>query len=326
MFEGLELRYARNRGITETSYPNRNLSGLTVEDCRVCYIGKIGINSSAHGISATHSNLRIRNNEIFAIGRRSVSIYHYASGFDIHDIVIEGNTMHDGYHTTGVDLATKATGGIESVIIRNNYVYDPPTKNETGEAPEDYLSELNFISEDGTGTIGHVEIYNNLFVNPSNTGIHIVSVTGPLAVSNNTFSGMNQVLHCNTMFVTCEYTPSKQATTRGAASGNVVLKNNLFLSDANFDVNPTAICVYLSGDTPPACLMADYNFYYQVDARLPVYQIGKIRYKTSNWDALKEALKGETHSPAPQDSRLVLKPDFHLQKGAPAISSFEYRP
>ena len=320
-FNGLELRYARNRGITETSYPNRNLSGLTVEDCRVCYIGKIGINSSAHGISATHSNLRIRNNEIFEIGRRSVSVYHYAPGFDIHDIVIEGNTMHDGYHTTGVDLATKTTGGMDSVIIRNNYVSDLPTKNETGEAPEDYLSELNFISEDGPGTIRRVKIYNNIFVNPSNTGIHIMGVSGPLEVYHNTFYGMNQVLHRNTMFVTCNYTSSKPILTRGAASSNVVLKNNLFLSNANFDVNTTAICVYLSGGTPPSCLTADYNLYDQVDARLPVYQIGKTRYKMSDWVALKEALNGETHSPTPQDPRLVSPTDFHLRRGSPAIGA-----
>ena len=320
-FAGLELRYARNRGVTETSYPNRNLFGLTVEDCRVCYIGKIGINSSAHGISATHSNLRIRNNEIFEIGRRSISVYHYAPGFNIHDIVIEGNTMHDGYHTTGVDLATKSTGGMDSVIIRNNYMSDPPTKNETGEVPEDYLSELIFISEDGPGTIQRVRIYNNIFVNPSNTSIHIMSATGPLEVYHNTFYGMNQVLHRNTMFVTCNYAPSKLNTNRNPASSNVILKNNLFLSNANFDVNTTAICVYLSGVTPSSCLTADYNLYYQVDPRLLVYQIGKTRYTMSQWSALKEVFNGEGHSPSPQDPRLVSTADFHLRRGSPAIGA-----
>ena len=317
-FAGLELRYARNRGITETSYPNRNLSGLTVEDCRVCYIGKIGINSSAHGISATHSHLRIRNNEIFEIGRRSISVYHYAPGFNIHDIVIEGNTLHDGYHTTGVDLATKSTGGMDSVIIRNNYMADPPTKNEIGEVLEDYLSELTFISEDGPGIIQRVKIYNNIFVNPSNTGIHIMNATGPIEVSNNTFYGMNQVLHRNTMFVTCNYVPSKSVANHGPASSNVILKNNLFLSNANFDVNTTAICVYLSGNTPPSCLAADYNLYYQVDSRLPVYQIGKTRYPMSGWGTLKEALNGEAHSPVPQDPQLISTTDLHLRKGSPA--------
>jgi hypothetical protein len=306
--DGLELRFQQNIGINET-YPTQKLSGLIIKNCKLSFIGKKG--DASQGLSVTHSDMLIQNNTIFEIGRRGISINTYGSGFTIQNIIIENNTMYNGYHTTGIDISTGAINNIcnfNNITIRNNMFYEDVKKN--GNPPEDFISELIFLQNYGIGgTFENIFIYNNIFKNPTQDGIMLENIQSSF-IYNNTFWGFNPLRTNNTIHV--KYT-------NGSTSS--YLMNNIFYGNGDYNTNTTAVNIFVSSNTDVSEIKADYNLYYQVDERIPIIAIdnGNVRFRSSNWETMKKALGWEKNSPEPQDPMFSSSTGLHLQENSPAI-------
>jgi hypothetical protein len=307
VFEDIELQFQCATGIGE-SYPTADLTGLTIRRCRVSHLGIK--NGAAQGLNVTHSNMLIEDNVIHDIGRRGISINAYGTDFTIHDVVIEGNTLYNGFHTTGVDMSTGTATSFDAIVIRGNLVYDDPTRDLR--APEDFVSESIFLQNYGSdgATFTNVRVHNNVIRNTTKDAIQLENVQSSF-VYNNTFYGVNQVRTNNTIFVVYSN-----------GSTNAVLKNNIFYGNGDYDHNTTAVSVYLGGGVDPSDVDADYNLYFQDDTRMPIVVTQSDSFRMGDWASLRSDIGWEPNSPTPQDPSFVMTgTDEHLRAGSPAINA-----
>ncbi|KKK60936.1 hypothetical protein LCGC14_3019380, partial [marine sediment metagenome] len=114
-FDGFEIAYCKDIGI-RNDWPGgingqtRQVSGLEIRNCHIHHIAYKG-SVSGVGIIPIFSDVIIEDNEINDCGRRAISFNIDGSGNadTCENIIIRNNNFHDGWHTTGLDLATAST-------------------------------------------------------------------------------------------------------------------------------------------------------------------------------------------------------------------------
>jgi hypothetical protein len=302
----VDLSFSKLQGITY-KYPMTELSGLKIENCKICYIGGNIKNSgreNGFGIDAVYSGMNVSGCEIHNCGRRGISLCLYASGFVVKNILIERNYFHDGHHTTGVDISAGSksfTAGIDGVTIRRNLFTDQPASP--------FLSEQIFIQNQKAGdksvAVKNINIYSNIFKYPSHSAI-MTEGGENISILNNTFYNHNTSRSITIAHVWID-----------TKNTSVKVKNNIFYTELNNDTNVNGLEMYSKAE--PAVTDADYNLYYRINSKLRMIFVGSTGYTAADYAKVRSVYNWEKHSPAPSDPLFVSSDDFHLRSGSPAI-------
>lgn len=316
--DGFDIRYSKNQNITDDD-PETSLTGITVKNCHLSYVGSRLV-VQGYNLAICRNNILIQNNLIHDGGRRCISIHVYdADNLTFKNILIEGNTCHDGYHGTGVGIAMDGSrhgNRFQDIIIRNNLFYDPPERN----LPVEGFDPSSFCAlragEPGS-SIENVEIYNNIFKFPTTYATAIYNIDN-VKVYNNTFFDFNK--HCP----------------RGAGynlfhidianeSTKVDIKNNIFYGTGDYDYLGSQNSILVQSSQTISEVYLDYNLFYEKDARLGMIDLGGNTYYrttgTKPWSDVKTDLGWQTHDPGLLDPMFVSDTDYHLKEGSPAIGA-----
>lgn len=308
-FDGIDMHYGAKAGLFNSSYSI--VTGLTVRNCD---IGFSGYNDGAgYGIHINCNKGLFENNSIHDHGRRGISLYNYTSS-NIRNVIIQNNTFYNGYHTTGVDIASGSvsgsTGNIYNVIIRNNLYYH--AENGSLSAPS-FNSMIG--GQTAAGKIDTVLIYNNIFKYSAGAGHYMLGDVYNVSYLNNTFYGFNKTATGNTNFIRL-----------GLDAGNktITIKNNIFYGDANYSVNTSAVFMVLYGTIAYSDVISDHNLYYVTDQKAAMvsdYSPLTV-FHGNDFESLKSAWGWEKNSPSPSDPIFANAPTtFQLAAGSPAIAA-----
>ena len=314
-FNGIDLYYSILAGYVFGGWPQASQTGLIIENSTIGYIG-IKNSENAYGIDAGYSDMIVRHCDISNCGRRGISFHLYGLDWTMHNVLIEDNYFHDGWHTTGPDLSVGSsayyTASIDSMIIRRNKFYDPPTT--TG------FSELIFIQNSNGGvagaTLDDIYIYANIFINSSNGGIHMETANG-VHIYNNTFYNHNTVSVGNTFHINIAKVSPGYCT-------NISIKNNIFYTTSTYTSSGGCPIFVKSGAIVNyAAVDADYNIYYRYNNSVRVIEFESIHNylmtelatlrSTTGWEAHGQFASAAMTDPANQD--------FTLTEGSPAIEA-----
>ena len=305
--DGFELAYSGFYGITEGS-PRLNVNGLVIKNC---HIHHIGIKEYGYGIEAFHSNTIIRNNIIHDSGRRNVSINIYGADVQVNNIIIEGNTLYNGFHTTGVDISGFGSGTINNVVIRNNLIYDDVT--EVLDQTESFKSAGIFAERDGVGSISNIYIHNNIIKNTTFNGILLLNIPESF-IYNNVFYGVNPNLK-----------EEFNALVQIGGDSDCTIKNNIFYNDVVSTTNSAFSCLHINSS---GTITSDYNLFFQPDLNsvscIRWAGATKAVYSMAEWTQYKADTRQDNHSPIPANPLFVSTFDFHLREGSPAVGAGVY--
>jgi hypothetical protein len=306
-FDGLELGYTGRWGITAYyDFPFYEYSGLIVRNCYIHHGGgKIdAAGGDGYGLALWYSDMLIQNNIIHDFSRRLISLNIGVQVIYPHNIVIEGNILHDGYHSSGVDLEANGTGCWDSIIVRNNLFYQNQNPIDAIENPA--VNNI-FIDQESTGTITKLYIYNNMFLNENDFSIMMQKVD-EVYIYNNTFYGDNlSATQLNGAFIGIQY------------AGNYTVKNNIFyngishLTNANF----RSLSIAATAGT----VTSDYNLFYNTDALQTLITWRGTGYVQSQWGTYKTTSGQDVNSQTPTDPLLYSLTNFGLRSGSPAIGA-----
>jgi len=302
-FNNLEIAYTGSYGIGESA--ETNLTGLTITNCLIHHIG-IKASLAGYGIEQHHSNSFIQNNIIHDSGRRNISLDLYGNSAQVHDILIENNTIYNGFHTAGVDMNSQGASTLNNVIIRRNYFYNELTANIDN--VEYYGSSFIYCANDGGGSVNNIYIYYNIFKNATAAAMAFGGAGGTdgAFVWNNTFYGVSP-------YITATY----NSIILIQAGSNVQLRNNIFYNDVQIALNPTFSLINIVSDA--GVVTTDYNVYYNTQATRNIAWYG-TSYSVSQWSAYKSASGQDGHSYVSQNPLFISSSDYHLQVGSVAIN------
>lgn len=310
--DGIEMHFQQSSG-TGNPYPPTNRTGLTVRNCKISHIGIK--NGAAYGIVSPYSNALIQYNDVSEIGRRGITINAVATpNLVIKNVIVEYNNLHNGYHTTGIDIqSVEPSDLLTNIIVRYNHIWDDSLASVT--APEGFPSDLIFVSEQsgGAGRISNIQIYGNTLQNPSFRGIHLDGIDSAF-VYNNTIVGSNKNITQYGSGIWIE----------GAKTANNRIRNNIFVSTANHTQNMSASAILATSGLTG--VTSDYNLFYETDplGYLLVVGDGSHWYTQSQWTTYKSNEGQDVHSIAPTDPMFVSSSDFHLKSGSPALNAGVY--
>jgi hypothetical protein len=190
VIDGLELLFTQSKGFYG-GYPAQEAHGLTIRNCHVGFVGIKGA-ASAYGLAVWHSDMLIQNNEIHDCGRRSVSYNVYATrNVLFENVVIENNSFHHGFHTTGLDISNSGTDEMRHFVVRGNLFEGDPTVDLGG--PEAFNSNHIWTDTNPDGVLDDFRFYNNIFTYCHGKGLTINGISNAL-VAFNTFYGVNPTL------------------------------------------------------------------------------------------------------------------------------------
>jgi hypothetical protein len=315
--DGLDLRYFLKYGTYGGTYNMPNVGYLTIKNCDISWSGVItpGVQNDKdnYGIHGVYSHMLVQGCTIHDMGRRSVSLYNYSSGFTVTDIIVENCTLYRSYHTTGVDIScgNGTTSDFDGIIIRNNLIYED--ENSYNYTCEGINAESYF---NANVKIKNLQVYSNVIKFPQNSGLHLYGVQNAL-VYNNVFYG-----HCsntpNGNVVHIKFT--------GAPSTGVVIKNNIFytLNPATSNSVGNAILTYAS--QPDSGLTLDYNIYYRVSTSCVLMELrdgSNTVYHYNDIATIRSVQGWEVHGQTINPS-FTSSTDYHLAVGSPAIGAGVY--
>jgi len=304
VFNDLEIAYSGRHGIVcATDYPYSELAGLTIQNCNIHHFGsKLGV--GGYCMSIWYSDMLIKNNTIHDGSRRLMSMYVADQVIHPHNVIIEGNTFYDGFHTSGCDISSGGTGTWDSVIIRNNLFYQNDRPIDIVENPE---GENIFIREVSTGTITKIYIYNNIFKSTNNYSVLFQKVTSVFVYNNTFYCGNQNLVDPNKGFLGM------------SEAGNYTIKNNIFYNDiANATVYPFRC---LSVASTAGTVTSDYNLFYCVDPTQSLITWRGTTYNQSQWATYKTASSQDSNSPTPADPLFYSSTNNGLMSGSPAIGA-----
>ena len=328
--DNLEIAYNVTVGIGE-NYQSSQINGLNITNSHIHHIGHKD-SAQGFGLSVRHSNMYIAANDIHDCGRRAISLvtYNYTPAMSIDNILIEDNYLHDGWHTTGVDLNTIGDHSYSNVVIRNNYFNDPVDTDVTNDPVrypnKDLSSNLIFASNQypgGTNTFTGIHIYDNIFNGVKGFAVLIENIDD-IDVRYNTFYGFNK----SRIF---------SAFVSASGTGNLDVRNNLFYNDGNLS---SLISFHLNDLQTYQNTMADNNFYYHDSAVSRLFLLEKsvadksqaplpgqqyVYYTDSQWSDYVSVTGFETHSAAPQNPLFAdaANDNFQLQNTSPVFGRAE---
>jgi hypothetical protein len=302
--DGVEIAYSGRYGI-KCGDPNYSeLSGLIIKNCNIHHFGsKDG--AGGYALSLWYSDMLIQNNIIHDASRRNISLYLSTQVINPHDIIIENNTMYDGFHTSSVDINTAAAGTWDNIMIRNNLIYQNTNAIDATENPE---ATGMFIAVQGilTGAITNVYVYNNIFKTPNQWSL-MLEHANSVYVYNNTFYGTNPLIADNRGFITM------------SLAGNHVIKNNIFYNNMAWSDAQYFRCIN-APNTVTSCVI-DYNLYYTTDASQSMVTWQATTYTTAQWAAYKAATSQDANSPTPADPLFISLTNYNLGTGSTAIDA-----
>lgn len=338
--EGLELAYSTDMGVYEAGNPGTN-HGIRVANNYIHHIGKVG-SGAGFGLSLKRAQMLIEGNNIHDSGRRNISINLYASDttkIDMEDIVIRGNYLHDGHHTTGVDAIISGDHILRNMYIYNNFFEDDKyviIDDDHGGENKEFTSNFLYITADPGYVNEDIYIFNNIFKNGKGKQVALDGVKNA-NIFNNTFYGMAQNVSISTVLNMVHITDNvlgSYAFDDGYASSVV---NNIFYNDAP-SVNPQyATALFYKTRLFYDAEQIDYNLYYATsesrERLVNIYSpssdsnygaVDEVWTMSSfaNWSDF-EGYGYDSNSPTPADPKFVdpENSDFTLQSDSPAINA-----
>jgi len=330
--DGLECRFGGTRNIGERGAPQNALDGLIIKNCKISYSGTKGyIDDGMHngyGISAYHSQMLIKNNEVFGNGRRQINLILQDYGdITFRDVIVENNTCYEGYHAYGISTGMSGGSYMKNIVIRNNYIYEDST--QTLIEPESEGSNAISILNNNVGDnfrVDSVFIYNNVILWNTNHAIQL-------------YRTQNVYIVNNTIYATNENLPDYRGLIDGSNCDSITIKNNIIYGtktrNPGDEFQPA---IYFATGTS-TFREIDYNLYFQLDSlSQPLLRysaitgLGLIVYpdcsiRTNDWTAYMSGdYNADRHSIGQKDPLFVNRfgrfgGDYRLQEGSPAIGA-----
>jgi len=245
-FNGIDVLYCGYTGYdSNNDHTISDVNGMIIENCEVGFIGGQSYDDIGFGIATIYSDMIIRNNKIYHCGRRGIAldVYNEGSKFTVENILVEGNRLYNGYHTTGVDIDVGAVGSsnINNLVIRNNWMYEEST--HTSDFSNFIFIQNNYVSG---CDITNIYIYNNIFQRANGAGVMAEGIEGPIYIYNNVFYDHDPNAESWMAYI--------MPQTKDGQRSNSIVKNNIFHGGAG--TRFTAMEVWGSWN------QHDYNLFY----------------------------------------------------------------
>lgn len=321
-FNGIDIKYARQRGIW-TGYPaTRGQTDFVVRNCNIGYIGGKS-SGSAHGIEVFSSNVLIENSNFSDCGRRAISFNTYTSpegGRYIRNLIVRNNTFKRGYHTTSMDLSVMNQTGdtVRGVYFYHNIIDD--SEILAGDIAGNPSNQV-FIQEGDSAAYLFDSIYivGNVFAKAQTRWINFDDTYGGITahIYQNTFAGFNL---------------GRTGSPYGGVSLNdldsLVLYNNVFYD--NFGDNAIENNMVHGYNSPLTGYNKDYNLYWSLypgnDRNFMSIDVGAAHYyyDITEWETYKTAFPThEANSPTPADPcfKDFTNGDYTLEDTSDAVSA-----
>jgi hypothetical protein len=313
--ENLELLYALKYGFDggwPMAYEKR---GLEIKNCHIGYMGTKGA-ASAIGIQLWHSDVLIQGNDIHDCGRRNISYNVYGdtrtSSLVFENVTFDNNKLHNGYHTTGIDINGGYSDEFRNFVIKNNMIWDNPADDPENK-PNDFSSMGLFLNSN-QATFTGFKVYNNVFSFIKQKHISANALKNSF-IAHNTFYGMN---------LRAGGSGYRQMILVTNSPENFKIDNNLFYGNVNDEYVLSAVTYANSSETGTSM---NNNFYYQQypNQRMVTINSNNKSYKMANWNDYVSETGWDTESPAPSDPNFKNAPnDLSLQSGSPVIGKGVY--
>lgn len=284
---GFELAYSVSGVIDHYSMPIR--TGYTLRYCHIHHMGDRCADCAGYGTHVLYNDVLIEYDTIHDCGRRGAALYNYMTD-TAYNITVHHCVFYNGTHTTGVDMSTGTlgfAGGIDSVWIYNNSVYDPPDADEAIPSVSMYFDG----SAAGDGEIHNLWFYNNIMMWTSANALRLSEI-------------YNSYVYNNTFY--------EQNTNTGAAllaidfGGPSEIKNNIFYTTFPDEINFHGLAIQVTSISS-AIMDVDYNLVYRPNSAHMIYYDAPntTSYSIDDWEDIKTDLGWELNSPNPADPLFI---------------------
>ena len=307
--ENLELMFALKYGFDggwPMAYEKR---GLQIKNCHIAYMGTKGA-ASAIGLQIWHSDMSIQDNDIHDCGRRNISYNVYSdtrtSSLIFENVVFDNNKLHNGYHTTGIDIYGGYNDVFRNFVIKNNYIWDNPEDDPTN-TPNDFTSMGVYLAS-GAATFDSFKVYNNVFRFIKQKHLIAENLKNSFII-NNTFYGMN---------LRAGGSGYRGMITVSSTPENLVIDNNIFYGNVNDEYVLSGV-TFASNSYQGATM--NNNLYYQEypNQRMVTIDGTGNSYKMSQWETYKSETSWDANSPTPSNPLFRNAPeDLGLTENSPA--------
>ena len=297
--DNLEIAYLGSQGISEV-YPTSVLHGLNIYRCSTHHTnvknGPVGC-----GLSLWHSDMNILYDTSYDNGRRNIALDTYASSVTVQNVKAQFCYLYHGFHTTGFDIIS-ANPNMTNYDISFNTIFEDLT--ETLDEVESFTSNGIFVSNQGTGTVTHINIHNNIISNNTSAGIDINNVDQD-SVYNNTIYGV------------CPHSMAGAAIWNEGSKTHSVIRNNVSYNNSAAGSAYSNLLITNDGGV----VSSDYNLFFNAVPTNKLVQCKGTGYNQSQWATYKTASSQDTHSLTPANPLFVSSTNLHLQSGSSAINT-----
>ena len=313
--ENLELMFALKYGIDGGWPMAYEKHGLIVKNCHIAYMGTKGA-ASAIGIQLWHSDVLIQGNDIHDCGRRNISYNVYSdtrtSSLVFENVVFDNNFLHNGYHTTGIDINGGYADVFRNFVISNNQIWDNPNDDPT-QYPNDFTS-MGLYLNSNQATFTGFKVYNNVMKYIKQKHISANALKDSYIV-HNTFYGMNSKAGGSGY---------RQIILVSGQPESFSIENNIFFGTINDEFVLSAITF---SDHSATGSSVNHNLYYHVNERQRTITINETgnSYRLTQWNDYLDDTGWDLQSPSPTDPQFANPADnLMLLSSSVAIGAGTY--
>lgn len=313
--ENLELMFALKYGFDGGWPMAYEKHGLEVKNCHIAYMGTKGA-ASAIGLQVWHSDMLIEGNDIHDCGRRNISYNVYSdtrtSSLVFENVTFNNNKLHNGYHTTGIDINGGYTDEFRNFTISNNMIWDNPDDNPEL-SPNDF-SSMGLYLNSGAATFTNFKVYNNVLSFIKQKHISANALKNSFIV-HNTFYGMN---------VHAGGSGYRQMILVSNEPSNLKIENNIFHGNIDDEYVLSAI-TFANGSESGTSV--NHNLYFQEHSQQRTVTVNSTgeSYRMTDWQAYLDDTGWDLNSPAPTNPLFINAPDdLKIQSGSQAVGAGVY--